>query len=253
MVKEQLQAFGLNFADLAQGKFAVPALVTMLLILLTTALFCLWRYISSKADTVLLVGLNNCGKTLMFARLVNSTNVWHTFSSTKQNLFTDYYSKNGTHYKVVDYPGAESLRKSLFLKWLAKGKQNIRIIIFVIDSTTFNAQAKDVAEFLYDVFYESKKSIPVLVACNKQDIAQAKSSNSIHEVLQREFGLINVSREAALSSTTGESTKRLISTHGAEFQMAELTRAVRVEFVECSAEEDDNFNLSPVRDWIDSL
>ena len=73
MVKEQLSAFGLNIAELAQGKFAVPALVTMLLILLTTALLFLWRYFSSKADTVLLVGLNNSGKTLMFARLVNSS------------------------------------------------------------------------------------------------------------------------------------------------------------------------------------
>ena len=72
-------------------------------------------------------------------------------------------------------------------------------------------------------------------------------------MLEKEFGQINVSRAKALSSTTGDSTKRTISKSGADFQWNELSRAVRVDLVECSALEDENFNLNPVRDWIDSI
>lgn len=42
-------------------------------------------------------------------------------------------------------------------------------MIFVVDSTTFAEKCKDVAELLYDVLYESKSVVPILVACNKQD------------------------------------------------------------------------------------
>lgn len=34
---------------------------------------------------------------------------------------------------------------------------------------------KDAAELLYDVLFESGNAVPVLIACNKQDIGHAKS------------------------------------------------------------------------------
>jgi len=58
----------------------------------------------------------------------------------------------------------------------------------VVDSATFSKKVllnfflisdklfKDVAEYLYDVLYETKNTkIPVLVVCNKQDLAHAKA------------------------------------------------------------------------------
>lgn len=55
-------------------------------------------------------------------------------------------------------------------------RSNLRGILFMVDSATFSKRARDVAEFLYDVLYESAKKVSVLVACNKQDISLAKSS-----------------------------------------------------------------------------
>lgn len=62
------------------------------------------------------------------------------------------------------------------LKSLLVQGSGIRCIVFVVDSATFGKKAKDVAELAYDVIYESSKRIPMLMACNKQDISIAKSS-----------------------------------------------------------------------------
>ena len=57
-----------------------------------------------------------------------------------------------------------------------KGLKQLKCIVFVVDSSTFNKKVKDVAELLYDVIYSSRSRIPILVACNKQDIDHAKAS-----------------------------------------------------------------------------
>lgn len=72
----------------------------------------------------------------------------------------------------------------------------------------------------------------------------------VRDTLEKEFGLINVSREAALSSTSGDE-KRVLTSTGKNFHWPELK--CRVDFVECCAEENDQFNLEPVREWIDSI
>ena len=51
-------------------------------------------------------------------------------------------------------------------------------VIFVVDSSTFSKKTRDVAEFLYDALCESPKTVPFLVACNKQDVHLAKSSQA---------------------------------------------------------------------------
>jgi hypothetical protein len=95
----------------------------------------------------------------------------------------------------------------------------------------------------------------VLVACNKQDIGHAKSGQLIQKSVEQEFGLINVSREAALTSTDGDTGKRLLSTSGRDFKWSDL-KGRPVDFVECSAKEgekpDGEFSLTPVRAWIEN-
>ena len=131
------------------------------------------------------------------------------------------------------------------------------------------------AEFLYDVLYEVKGSkIPVIVACNKQDIGHAKSgqvrksirillNNSfilllhlklIEKSVEQEFGLINVSREAALSSTDGGTEKRILIATGRDFKWSDL-KGRRVNFVECSTVENQQkgFSLSSLQELIESV
>lgn len=57
-----------------------------------------------------------------------------------------------------------------------KNKKLLKGVIFVIDSSTFTKKIKDVAEFLYDVLFECRDKIPIIVACNKQDASYSKAS-----------------------------------------------------------------------------
>ena len=131
----------------------------------------------------------------------------------------------------------------------------IRGIVFVIDSSTFNKKLRDVAELLYDVLYQLKAhnqlSIPILVVCNKQDNSLAKTEKTISTALEKEFGLINVSRGAALSSTDGGSSARVLTKTGDGFTWGDL-KLKDCSFVPTSAVPDNNFDLEPIVNWIDS-
>uniref|UniRef100_A0A915MAQ2 Signal recognition particle receptor subunit beta n=1 Tax=Meloidogyne javanica TaxID=6303 RepID=A0A915MAQ2_MELJA len=161
---------------------------------------------------------------------------------------------------LVDYPGAETLRKALFNKWFNEQINSVCCVIFVVDSATFSK--KDVAEYLYDVLYETKNTkIPVLVVCNKQDLAHAKAGQKL---IEQEFGLINISREAALSLTEGSGDlslaeqQKILTNNGQEFKWENLNdgknKKERPLFVECSAieqgKENNEFSLDPLRKWI---
>lgn len=84
----------------------------------------------------------------------------------------------------------------------------------------------------------------------------------IQKSLEQEFGLINISREAALSSTSGEAEKRLLTNTGKSFEWSDLKRA-KLEFAECSAHQlqqeegtgggGEQYSLSPIREWIEAL
>ncbi|VDD89626.1 unnamed protein product [Enterobius vermicularis] len=210
----------------------------------------------------------------------------HTYTSLKENEFDSYSNVHGKTLKLVDFPGAERLRKQLFLRYFEKvefkGNSLIKGVIFVIDSSTFSKKARDVAEFLYDVLRESPKGTFILIACNKQDIQLAKSSQGIRNALEREIGLINSSRSAALETTDGSSSRRILTTTGAyiyltagsvnfvsrfvklvknkrkSFQWTDLPQ-LKIDFLDCCADkeyqvEDGNVLSSDViRNWINGI
>ena len=65
-----------------------------------------------------------------------------------------------------------------------------RGVVLVLDSANFPSEAHDVAELLYDLlsdpnFNQSKS--PLLVACNKQDLALAAPKDSIMTALEKEM------------------------------------------------------------------
>ena len=65
----------------------------------------------------------------------------------------------GRPLKIIDFPGAERLRKQLVEKWLKKERDSLKKIVFVLDSASFTKRARDVAEFFYDVALESTKKV----------------------------------------------------------------------------------------------
>lgn len=226
-------------------------LVGFVVVVISIIIIYLWKRRGSQLSTILLVGLSDSGKTALLAKLVNEDAKWRTYTSIKENVF-DGYRTSSKKLRLVDYPGVESSRGELFRKWFTKNKKLLKGVIFVIDSSTFTKKIKDVAEFLYDVLFECRDKIPIIVACNKQDASYSKASKLIKNNLEQEFGLINVSREVSLSSTSGDTSRRILSENGKDFQWTDL-RNTRIEFLECTTEKDDNFSLAVIKEWLESL
>ncbi|ERE74466.1 serotransferrin-like protein [Cricetulus griseus] len=139
----------------------------------------------------------------------------------------------GNSLTLIDLPGHESLR----LQFLDRFKSSARAVVFVVDSATFQREVKDVAEFLYQVLIDSmglKKTPSFLIACNKQDIAMAKSAKLIQQQLEKELNTLRVTRSAAPSTLDSSSTAPAqLGKKGKEFEFSQLP--LKVEFLECSA------------------
>ncbi|KAE9554468.1 hypothetical protein FO519_002342 [Halicephalobus sp. NKZ332] len=238
--------------ELALGSIAAAIAVVVLMTLIIVVL----KFLKGKPkNTFLFVGLSDSGKTQIYSKLIKRDSEYPTYTSMKENVYDKFLSPNGMNYRLVDYPGAERLRRGLYDNWLNSELNTIRGIVFVIDSSTFNKKLRDVAELLYDVFYQLKAhnhfSAPILVVCNKQDNSLAKTEKVISAALEKEFGLINVSRGAALSSTDGGTSTRVLTNTKDEFKWGDL-RLKDCSFVPTSAVPDNNFDLEPVVKWIDS-
>lgn len=231
----------------------VIGLVTVLLVV-----FLLLRRRSARGNTVVMVGLSDAGKTLMFRQLIteNDPNPPETYTSMQENVFGEYTPGTGGNralVRLVDYPGADKLRKRLFSHYLSLSN-TLKAIVFVVDSASFPKLCKDVAELVYEVLIETPTRVPVLVACNKQDLPLAKSSQVIRVGLEKEFNLLNRTRAAALGSTDsgGGEGVRLLAPPDKEFRLENLRR--RVEFVECTARVGKTLGraegLTGVEEWI---
>ncbi|VDP07075.1 unnamed protein product [Heligmosomoides polygyrus] len=229
--------------------FAEPNILAILvaaLVVFITIVFFVYRSVRSKANTFLLVGLSDSGKTHIFGKIANKNNEPVTYTSFQENILD--VEVKGKHLKVVDFPGAERLRKQLVEKWLKKERGSVRGIMFVVDSSSFSKRSRDVAELLYDVALESGKKVPIVVACNKQDHGLAKSSQVIRLSLEKEMGLINKTRAAALSTTDGSSACRTLTDTGGDFSWDDLP--IPVTFVECCAVDGAAIGLEAIREWI---
>ncbi|KAG8510343.1 Signal recognition particle receptor subunit beta [Galemys pyrenaicus] len=210
------------------------SVVVALLVVILTLVF--WKFIRSRRRSqraVLLVGLCDSGKTLLFVRLL--TGLYRDTQTSITDSSASYKVNNarGTSLTLIDLPGHESLR----LQFLERFKASARAVVFVVDSAAFQREVKDVAEFLYQVLIDSmslKNTPSFLIACNKQDITMAKSAKLIQQQLEKELNTLRVTRSAAPSTLDNASTTPTqLGKKGKEFEFSQLP--FKVEFLECSA------------------
>uniref|UniRef100_A0A914YD75 Signal recognition particle receptor subunit beta n=1 Tax=Panagrolaimus superbus TaxID=310955 RepID=A0A914YD75_9BILA len=236
-------------------EFTWASIAAAFFVVFIVTVFLILKSRRKQKNTFLIVGLSDSGKTLIYSKLINKDVNHTTYTSLKENVYNKLSTKHGEENRLVDYPGAEKLRTGLFDNWLKKELPFVRGVIFVIDSGTFNRKLRDVAELLYDVLYQLKMnkslSTPLLIACSKQDNSLAKSEKAISDALEREFGLINISRAAALSSTDGRAGGKLLTLSGGDFSWMDLKMG-DLNFYPTSAIETDEFDLKNVREWINS-
>uniref|UniRef100_A0A3P9K2L7 Signal recognition particle receptor subunit beta n=1 Tax=Oryzias latipes TaxID=8090 RepID=A0A3P9K2L7_ORYLA len=213
--------------------FLISVVVALAAIIITCVF--LKYFLTSKTvrSAVLLVGLCDSGKTLLFSRLVSGKFKRTQTSITDSSAPYKAKSDKGTTWTLIDLPGHDSLRT----QYLEKFKSAARAIVFVVDSAIFQKEVRDVAEFLYVLLTDSvicRNTPTLLVACNKQDITMAKSAKLIQQQLEKELNTLRVTRSAALGSQDGSvGGSVFLGKKGKDFEFSQLP--MRVEFLECSA------------------
>uniref|UniRef100_A0A8C5PXZ4 Signal recognition particle receptor subunit beta n=1 Tax=Leptobrachium leishanense TaxID=445787 RepID=A0A8C5PXZ4_9ANUR len=185
----------------------------------------------------------------------------YTMTQTSINAQTAAYRANNDKEPsliLADIPGHESLR----LYFLEQHKVAARGLLFVVDSSSFQREVKEVTEHLFQLLTDStvlKNNPPILIryTCNKQDISMAKSAKLIQQQLEKELNTLRVTRSAAPSTLEGINTPTIhqLGKKGKDFNFAQLP--MKVEFVECSAwdrkKEEGDANFSGVGDWLARL
>ncbi|XP_037123973.1 signal recognition particle receptor subunit beta [Syngnathus acus] len=213
--------------------FLIGVLVALAVVIITCVF--LKYFLTSKTvqSAVLLVGLCDAGKTLLFSRLLSGK-----FKRTQTSITDNsapYKVKNDrkTIWTLIDLPGHESLRP----QYLEKFKSAARAIVFVVDSAIFQKEVRDVAEFLYVLLTDPVlccTAPALLVVCNKQDITMAKSAKLIQQQLEKELTTLRVTRSAALSAQDGSAGGSVyLGKKGKDFDFNQVP--MKVEFLECSA------------------
>lgn len=181
----------------------------------------------------------------MLSRLIGAGNVRTVTSMEPNDASVTIGKKTVT---LTDVPGYDRLRNKFFDDF----KSSARAIVFVLDSLSFVTNNRNVADCLYTVLSDPvvvRKRIPLLIACNKQDEAKAKSAKVLQKQLEREVHAIRETRAAALDSTDRDTDVLIIGNPDRDFQWRDLNQ--RIDFVDCSCEAEDG--IGEVRAWISSL
>ncbi|XP_031439673.1 signal recognition particle receptor subunit beta [Clupea harengus] len=220
----------MNYQDPA---FLIGIFVSLAVVIITIVLLKYFLGSKTTRNAVLLVGLCDAGKTLLFSRLLLGR-----FKRTQTSIAENsaiYKAKNerGSSWTLVDLPGHESLRP----QYVEKFKASARALVFVVDSALFQKEVRDVAEFLYSLLTDSvvaKNAPSLVVACNKQDIRMTKSAKLIQQQLEKELNTLRVTRSATLTSQDGSVGGAVyLGKKGRDFEFSQLP--MKVEFMECSA------------------
>lgn len=108
----------------------------------------MWKKKSQKRTDLLLTGLCESGKTVIFSQLLHNE-FRDTFTSIAENIDEYTFEDNGAILRVIDIPGHERLRGRFYDQY----KKTAKGIVFVIDSVSVQKDVRDVAEYDYLIFF----------------------------------------------------------------------------------------------------
>ncbi|CAG5116499.1 unnamed protein product [Candidula unifasciata] len=187
----------------------------------------------SKRHGVLLLGICDAGKTLIFSQLVHKA-FKQTYTSIKINSGDYEVTEKKKKLRIIDLPGHERLRGQL----LEEYKSLARGLVFVVDSGALQKEIKEVAEYLYTILSDrtvSSNTPPILILCNKQDLTLSKGAKVIRSQLEKEMNTLRVTRTAALKGVGDTANNNTyLGKRDKDFDFSDV-KPLRVEFAECSA------------------
>ncbi|XP_062550780.1 signal recognition particle receptor subunit beta [Armigeres subalbatus] len=220
-----------------------PIFLAVLVVLITLMLLYVWKKKRTARSDVLLMGLCDSGKTLLFSHLILDDEK-ETFTSIKENL--GYLTTSSGELRLVDVPGHERLRGKFFDQY----KNLSKAIVFVIDSVTVQKDIRDVADFLYTILADkATTNLPVIILCNKQDETLAKGEGVIKSLLEKEINLVRQTRTSQLQSVDANSADAVfLGKSDKDFEFGQLSQ--KVKLVACSAKE---CQLDDLNAFLDSL
>lgn len=238
-----------NFKAVEGDNRHIIPIVTAVLVVLFTLVFLFLRLRRSSRRGVLITGICDSGKTLLFSRLAFDKYV-DTYTSVKENLA--HYPPGKTKLQLIDVPGHERVRN----KFLDEYKTTSKALIYVIDSNTLQKEIRDVAEYLYNLLTDKvilNNCTRILILCNKQDVPMAKNSKVIRSLLERELNTLRETKASQLSSTDESSAENRVPLGklGEEFNFSQIYPA-NIEFAECYSvdKEEAGPNLDQLKDWL---
>eukprot|EP01103_Thecamoeba_quadrilineata_P002519 TRINITY_DN1246_c0_g1_i1.p1 TRINITY_DN1246_c0_g1~~TRINITY_DN1246_c0_g1_i1.p1 ORF type:complete len:250 (-),score=48.60 TRINITY_DN1246_c0_g1_i1:159-812(-) len=171
--------------------------------ILTIGLVALFYLRRDKRNSILIWGLPNSGKTLLYYQLRDGL-FRETVSSSIANsgtfsLFDDPKMKP---INIIDQPGFRQLRGQVdSLLPSARG------VIFLIDSVEFPREANDVAEYIYYLLVHpeiNKNGTKLHLVFNKSEMVTAMNESSILTELENRLLQIRESRKATGTSEQEE-------------------------------------------------
>ncbi|XP_022903070.2 signal recognition particle receptor subunit beta [Onthophagus taurus] len=225
-----------------------PIIVALITLLITIVLFFIYKAKQSSKRTVLITGLCNSGKTLLFTRLVHQKFV-DTYTSMKEN--TGNYLINNLSLRIVDIPGHERVRDKFFEKY----KKEARALVYVVDSSLIEKEVRDVAEYLYNILLElgaMNNKVKVLILCNKQDVASSKNSMAVKCILEKELTTLQRTKSSQLDSVDPKVKKGdSFLSEGEDFHFS-LLSPIQIEFANGFAtnETKDSINVDELEKWL---
>lgn len=140
------------------------------------------------------------------------------------------------HVPVVDFPGHPRLRTDLYNTYLEQTQE----IIFLVDASNVQGQAREAAEFIYDLFTNPliDKVSKFHVVCNKKDVSNARPPARVKLTLQQELEKIKKTRMSLEATGAEEDTTFVpLGREGKPFNF-DQDSPIEIEFYGLSAKND---------------
>lgn len=219
-----------------------------IVVVLLTILVGIWlsRRSKSRANSVLIMGPVNAGKTTLFLELKEGGHRNGTVTSMEQNEDTFVPNKAGIKKPVhfVDIPGHPRLI-NVFEQYMGGAAG----VIFVLDAADFLAHGRAIAEQLWALISHpqfSSRRVPLLIACNKYDLGtKAHTDSFIEKRLQREIEEVRSTH----SSLEGDAAAARIGKADESFSFQQLKSKVGIAKISAKL---GGSEVEPVYDFIAS-
>ncbi|QLG70537.1 hypothetical protein HG535_0A04770 [Zygotorulaspora mrakii] len=154
----------------------------------------------NKEPTIIIAGPSNSGKTAFYTFLT-SGKLTNTVTSQKTSVAHDFKLSKANTFRLMEFPGHNKLRKQLIDT--LESSNNIKGLLFMVDSTTDPKDLTEVAEFLFQILQVTERQpdgCDILLACNKCESFTSRPPAKIKDALEKEMDKIIARKRKSLDS-----------------------------------------------------